>query len=149
MTVGIEAAGAVAMSNYKTFILLPVVLLCYYFPMVLRTPVRTRITKYRYENILFLFKKKRRETFLINGNDGVSKFQKLKSSLTTIRHDLSWPGFDNLQSSAIFKQYLGPNKPGLNSKIYYQFHNPPQVFSSSGCKSNPVLTFNLKDFERE
>ena len=89
MTVGIEAAGAVAMSNYKTFILLPVVLLCYYFPMVLRTPVRTRITKYRYENILFLFKKKRRETFLINGNDGVSKFQKLKSSLTTIRHDLS------------------------------------------------------------
>ena len=53
MTVGSEAAGAVAMSNYKTFILLPVVLLCYYFPMVLRTPVRTRITKYRYENILF------------------------------------------------------------------------------------------------
>ena len=76
---GSVVSGAMAMSNYKTFILLQVVLLlCYYFPMVLRTPGRTRITKYRYENILFLFKKKRRETFLINGNDGGSKFQKLK-----------------------------------------------------------------------
>ena len=80
--------GDVKLQNI--YIVTSFLLLCYYFPMVLLTPVRTRITNYRYESILFLFKKKRRETFLINGNDEVFKFEKLKKRFykTTIRHDL-------------------------------------------------------------